>query len=72
MGVTIIGKFTINSPVTIEELKSDWDIEDVSEVLRLESEALTEEFSAILGLDYLNEADNASAELKVNVVEEEV
>jgi hypothetical protein len=70
MGVVITGKFTIKSPVTIEELKSDWSSEDVAEVLAKESEALTKEFSAILGLDYLNESDNSSAELKVHVAEE--
>jgi hypothetical protein len=70
MGVVITGKFTIKSPVTLQELKNDWGIEDDSEVLAKESEALTKEFGAILGLDYLNESDNSSAELKVHVAEE--
>jgi hypothetical protein len=71
MGVVITGKFTIVSPVTIDELKEDWGVEDISEVLRLESEALSLEFSTILGFDHLDQAENASAELKVNVTQQE-
>ena len=67
--IKIKAEFHIISPITSEDLMKDFGIDDKELALDYEARQLEKEFSSILALDLINEQDDGTASISVEVIE---